>query len=169
MTTKQATKTITIERQLKAPPAEVWRLWTTKAGIESWWGPPGFSVVVRALDLRAGGSLEYAMTATAPEQAAFMKRAGMPLTTETRLTYTEVTAPSRLAYINHVDFIPDVATYDTGTVVELVAVDGGTRLTVTIDAMHNDEWTARATMGWELEIGKLIALLAATDTAGRPA
>lgn len=160
----KATKTITIERHLKAIPTEVWRLWTTKAGIESWWGPPGFTVVVRSLDLRAGGGLHYAMTATAPEQAAFMKRAGMSLTTETRLTYTEVTAPNRLAYVNHIDFVPDVATYDTGTVVEIAAVDGGTRLTVTIDAMHNDEWTNRATMGWELEIGKLMALIEATST-----
>lgn len=37
------------------------------------------------------------MTATAPEQVAFMNRAGMPLSTECRITYTEVSPPSRVA------------------------------------------------------------------------
>jgi hypothetical protein len=30
---------------------------------------------------------------------------------------------------------------------------------MTFDAMHNDEWTSRATMGWESELGKLATAL----------
>jgi uncharacterized protein YndB with AHSA1/START domain len=67
------------------PPSTSWTLWTTKAGIESWWGPEGFNVTVTSLDLRPGGELVYLMTATAPEQVAFMKRAGMPISTECRV------------------------------------------------------------------------------------
>src|ERR1700694_3763995 len=78
---------ITLERTYEASLEDVWDLWTTKEGIESWWGPEGFTVKVRKLDLRPGGALEYAMIATGPNQIEFMKRAGMPLTTEARVTF----------------------------------------------------------------------------------
>ena len=35
---------ITLERTYKASLQDVWDMWTTKDGIESWWGPDGFSV-----------------------------------------------------------------------------------------------------------------------------
>ena len=81
---------ITLERTYGASPDDVWALCTTREGIESWWGPEGFSAKVHALDLKPGGELRYAMTAVDPDQVAFMRNAGMPLTTETRLTYAEV-------------------------------------------------------------------------------
>jgi uncharacterized protein YndB with AHSA1/START domain len=46
-----------IERTYAASIDETWALWTTKAGIESWWGPEGFDVTVISLDLRPGGQL----------------------------------------------------------------------------------------------------------------
>ena len=61
---------ITLERTYKASLQDVWDLWTTKEGIESWWGPDGFSVKVRKLDLRPGGELHYALTATAPRRSS---------------------------------------------------------------------------------------------------
>jgi uncharacterized protein YndB with AHSA1/START domain len=81
---------ITLERTYQASPKDVWDLWTTRDGIESWWGPEGFAVRVRKLDLRPGGELRYAMTAVGPDQVEFMKHAGMPLTTEARLTYDAI-------------------------------------------------------------------------------
>ena len=103
---------VTLERTFKAPIEDVWDLWTTKDGIESWWGPEGFAVKVRKLDLRPGGELLYAMTATAPDQIEFMKKAGMPLTTESRVIYTEVVPPRRLAYSQLADFIPGIRSGD---------------------------------------------------------
>src|SRR5581483_11632459 len=38
---------------------DLWELWTTKEGFESWWGPQGFRVQVHKLDLREGGELLY--------------------------------------------------------------------------------------------------------------
>jgi uncharacterized protein YndB with AHSA1/START domain len=76
MTTER--KRITLERTWQATTEEVWDLWTTREGIESWWGPEGFRVEVRALDLRPGGELHCAMNAAAQETIAFMKREGMP-------------------------------------------------------------------------------------------
>jgi uncharacterized protein YndB with AHSA1/START domain len=150
-----------IERTYAASIDECWALWTTKAGIESWWGPEGFDVTVTSLNLRAGGQLVYLMTATAAEQVAFMKRAGMPLSTETRVTYTEVSPPNRLAYKTLADFVPDVTPYGVATVVELRAIADGVKLTIMFDAMHDDLWTERARAGHESQMRKLDALLAA--------
>ena len=150
-----------IQRSYAASIDEAWALWTTKSGIESWWGPEGFDVAVTSLDLRPGGELVYVMTAAAPEQVAFMKRARMPLSTKCRVTYTEVVPPGRLAYKTLADFIPGVEPYEVATVVELEAADGGVRLVISFDAMHDDIWTERARAGHESQMRKLDALLAA--------
>ena len=164
-TTAQAQ--FSIERTYAASIDEAWALWTTKAGIESWWGPEGFDVTVTSLDLHPGGDLFYLMTAVAPEQVAFMKRAGMPLSTECRVTYTEVSPPSRLAYKTLADFVSGVAPYEVATVVELKGTADGVKLTITIDAMHDDVWTERARAGHESQMRKLDAVLATQDKAAR--
>ena len=43
---------VVIERTYRAQAEELWDLWTTKTGFESWWGPEGFRVEV-ALALAA--------------------------------------------------------------------------------------------------------------------
>jgi uncharacterized protein YndB with AHSA1/START domain len=148
-----------IERTYAAPIDQAWELWTTKAGIESWWGPEGFDVGVTSLDLRPGGELIYLMTATAPEQVGFMKQAGMPLSTECKVVYTEVTPPTRLAYKTLADFVPNVAPYEVATVVELRSEGEGVKVIITFDAMHDDIWTERARAGHESQMRKLDALL----------
>jgi len=152
---------IKIERTYKATIEEVWELWTTKEGIESWWGPDGFSVKVHKIDLRPGGELLYAMTAIAPPQVEFMKKAGMPLTTQAQVTYTEIVPRQRLAYTHLADFIPGVEPYDVATMVELHPSSQGVRMVLTFDAMHDEEWTKRAVMGYENELGKLAKVLEA--------
>lgn len=150
-----------IKRDYVGSIEEVWALWTTKSGIESWWGPEGFAVAVTSLDLRPGGQLIYLMTAEAPEQIAFMKAAGMPLTSECKVTYTEVSPMSRLAYKTLADFVPGVAPYEVGTVVELKQVADQVQLVITFDAMHDDVWTQRARAGHESQLRKLDALVSA--------
>ena len=150
---------ITIERTYNASIGEVWALWTTNEGIESWWGPDGFAVHVRSLDLRPGGELRYAMTATAQPQVEFMKKAGMPLTNEHLIVYTEVQPPRRLAYSHLVDFIPGTDSYEVAMLVELHETPRGVRMVLTIDRMHDEVWTERAIVGWGIELGKLAKLL----------
>lgn len=154
------TERITIERTYDAPLEDVWELWTTKDGIESWWGPEGFSVEVHAMELHTGGELHYAMTATEPAQIAYMESAGMPLTHEVRMTYVEVTPPRRLVFDNLVDFVPGVEPYAVTAVLELEPAAEGVHLTLLLDPMHDADWTQRAAMGWESELGKLERLLA---------
>ena len=154
-TTNANRRKITLARTYEASLEDIWSLWTTKAGLESWWGPEGFTVKVRKLDLRPEGELLYAMTATGPSQIEFMKRSGMPLTTEARLTYTEVSPMQRLAYIHLVDFIPEVEAYDVATVVEFYAERNRVQMVVHLDAMHSDEWMQRAISGWESQLSKV--------------
>lgn len=160
MTAAKARAQFSIERTYSASVEDAWALWTSKQGIESWWGPEGFAVTVQTMDLRPGGALTYLMTATAPEQVAFMQKAGMPLSTPCRITFTEVTAPTRLAYTTLTDFVPGVEPYEVATVVELKPVPEGVRMVVTFDAMHDDLWTERARAGHESQLRKLDAIMA---------
>jgi uncharacterized protein YndB with AHSA1/START domain len=152
-------KHIIIERRFDAAMEDVWDLWTTKEGIESWWGPDGFRVEVIELELRPGGQLFYAMTAVAEPQISFMKQSGMPLTTRTRLTYKEVSRHQRLVYVNHVDFVPGVATYEVAQTVDFFETANGVRLVLTLDPMHDEIWTQRMAAGWENELGKLAKVI----------
>lgn len=163
---KKATSTnqrahFSIERTYAATMDEIWDLWTTKSGIESWWGPEGFDVTVTSIDLKSGGQLVYLMTATAPQQVAFMERQGMPLSTVCKVTYVEVSPPYRLAYNTLTDFVPDVSPYEVSTVVELQATIDGVKITITSEAMHDHVWTERARAGHESQLRKLDTLMAA--------
>ncbi|HEY3588036.1 MAG TPA: SRPBCC domain-containing protein [Myxococcaceae bacterium] len=152
---------LSLERAFTNPIDEVWELWTTKAGIESWWGPEGFSVAVRELDLRPGGRLVYVMSATGRDQIEYMKKSGMPLTTEQHVVYEEVAPPRRLLFRSLADFIPGVEPYEVDTLVELHEVAGGVRMVLSFEAMHDEHWTNLMVMGKEGEVRRLEALLAA--------
>ena len=147
-------KKTTLERTYDASIDDVWELWTTKEGIESWWGPEGFTTTVKTLEARPGGRLVYVMRATAAEIVAGMKAAGMPLETEAHATFGEIVEKKRLSLRHTVDFA-GVAPYEIETVVELHATGGSVRMVVTFEAMHDETWTARAIQGWESQLRKV--------------
>ena len=159
MTDKSAPASIVIERRYAARAADLWALWTTPEGLESWWGPPGFAVTVEQMDLRAGGTLRYTMRAIAPKMVAFMQKNGMPTATLAEVVYDQVTPQTRLTYRHLVDFVPGHAPYHTSMAVDLLPDGDAILMRLTFDRMHNSEWTERQRMGWELELGKLKAVL----------
>ena len=148
-----------LKRTYSATPEEVWELWTTAAGIESWWAPDGFEVKVDKLELRPGGELVYTMTATAPEQIEFMRNAGMPLNTQSRKTLTEIDAPRRIAYDSLVDFVPGVEPYTFSTTVDIEPTDSGAAVTMTVEEMNDEEWTQRLLAGRANELDNLAKLV----------
>ena len=149
-------KQITMERTFVATLEEVWDLWTTKEGIESWWGPPGFEVVVNQIELRVGGALEYVMSAVGAEQIAFMKQANQPLSMTLKARYTLVNPKRVAAWMNLADFIPGVEPYEVETRLEHTPEGRDTtRVDLHLDAMHNEFYTQMAQQGWEAELGKL--------------
>ena len=151
---------LTLERKFDAPPEDVWDLWTTKDGIESWMGPDGFTVSVSELDVRPGGALVYAMTAVGMDQVEYMTKAGMPLVTVQKVRFVEVEPPRRLVYKDLADFVPGVEPYEVETIVEMHPTDGGTHLVLSFDAMHDYNWTEMSRLGRESELRKLEELLA---------
>ncbi len=162
-TSAPARAKFSICRSYRASIDDVWEFWTDRSGIEAWWGPEGFEVRVASLDLRPGGTLDYVMTAVGDEQVAFMRQAGMPLSTDCRVTYTEVTPPRRLAYTTLTDFVPGIEPYEVATVVELEESGGIVEVVITFDAMHDQVWTERMRAGNEGQLRKLDALLELFD------
>lgn len=155
MTTAADPHKVRIDLDYPASAGRIWELWTTASGIESWWAPDGFTVRVDALDLRPDGTLTYTMTATGPEQAAFMEGAGLPLSTTSTKTFTVVEPQRRLGYTTLADFIPGVTPYEFLTDVELTPTDTGVHVTMTVDAMHDEEWTQRLVAGRQNELANL--------------
>lgn len=149
-----------IERVIAATPARVWELWTTPKGISRWWAPDGFRTDVTTLELWPGGELVYTMTAVAPEQVAFMEQNGMPLATESRKYFTEVTEPTRLGYRSVIDFVPDHEPYEQLTEIVLEPVEDGTRVEMRVEALHDEMWTQRLLAGRANELDNLVALVA---------
>jgi len=148
-------QSIKIQRTFRSSLEEIWGLWTTKEGIESWWGPEGFSTEVRRLEVRPGGRFEYAMTATDPAQINALRAMGLPLTSVAKGSYLEVLPRRRLAYRTLVDFIPGVDPYAVATIVELHPVTRGVKLVLTQDAMHDKRWTEMSRAGFESQLKKL--------------
>ena len=73
-----------LKRTYDASPELIWELLTTTAGLEQWWAPDGFETRVSELELRPGGQVRYTMPATGPEQVAFMRDTGNPLSAEVK-------------------------------------------------------------------------------------
>ena len=142
-----------LERTYNAPAELVWELLTTAAGLQEWWAPDGFETRVSELELTPGGQLRYTMTATAPEQIAFMRNTGNPVSTELRKTFTEVAPPTRLAYLSVIDFVPDHEPYEHLTTIDIEPAGDRTNVVMTVDPLHEETWTQqhRAHRGSELD------------------
>jgi len=130
-----------LERTYDAPAELIWELWTTAAGLEEWWTPDGFETRVSEIELRPGGQLRYTMTATAPQQIAFVRNLGMPLSNEFRRTFTELSPPTRLAYLSVIDFVPDHEPYEHLTTIDIARAGDRTNVVMTLDPLHDENWT----------------------------
>jgi uncharacterized protein YndB with AHSA1/START domain len=165
MTTATAHATqasIKFERRYESAVVEdLWDLWTTKRGFESWWGPKGFRVEVRKLELRVGGELLYDMIAAAPEEIAAMERMNMPKTHETRGTFTRIEPFKHLEITHLIDFIPGVQPYENRIRVEFSKTGNSAEMVITLQPHHDPEWTRMAKMGLESQLTKVPAALAA--------
>ena len=59
-----------------------------------------------------------------------------------------------------VDFVPGVEPYEFETAVDFDQAADGVRTVMTVEPMHDDEWTQRLTMGRENELDNLAKLIA---------
>ena len=144
-----------VERTYRARAQEVWDLWTTKEGFESWWGPVGFRVEVHTLEARVGGALHYDMIADTAEMREAMKKMGQPTSHETRGTFTELAPLKRLSITHVIDFLPGVKPYESTMTVELSPSGASVRMVVTLDGMHDEQFTKMQLEGFTSQLTKL--------------
>ncbi len=148
-----------LERTYDAPAELIWEVLTTAAGIEEWWAPEGFETRVSELELRPGGQVRYTMTATGPEQVAFVRSLGMPLSNEFRRTFTEVAPPTRLAYRSLIDFVPGHEPYEHLTTIDIEPDGDRTNVIMTVDPLHEGTWTQEYLEHRSDELGNLEAAI----------
>ena len=146
---------VVVERVYRARVEELWALWTTKAGFESWWGPEGFRVEVHVLEAREGGALEYDMIADALEAIAAMKSMGQPLSHCTRGTYAEFRPHQRLKLVHLIDFVPGSEPYESLIEVDFSAVGENARMVVTLHPHLDPHWTRMSVLGFGSQLTKL--------------
>lgn len=147
---------IVIERTYKSEPEELWALWTTKEGFESWWGPEDFRADVRRIDANPGGALHYDMVAATPAMEAAMKNMGQPTSTECRGHFSEFRPCERLVLTQVIDFLPGVQPYDSTMEVDFIpASEGHVRMIVTLSQMHDAQTTQMQRNGFTSQLSKL--------------
>ena len=144
-----------IERTYSARVEELWALWTTKAGFESWWGPEGFRVEVQTLQPRGGGTLDYDMIADAPDAIAAMQRLGQPLSHATHGRFAEFEPHRRLTLVHMIDFIQGVEPYESVIEVDFHALGDQVRMMVTLHPHRDPHWTRMSSEGFRSQLTKL--------------
>jgi len=88
MTVAVQSKDFVISRVFDAPRELMWRYFTDPAHMKQWWGPKGSKVIASDMDLRAGGTYHYGMTA--PDGSTMW---GL-------FTYREIMPRERLVFVN---------------------------------------------------------------------
>jgi uncharacterized protein YndB with AHSA1/START domain len=160
-------KKVVVERTYLATVEDIWALWTTKEGFESWWGPEGFRVEVHQMDARLGGALSYDMIADTPEMIREMKKMGQPPSHGTRGQFSELKLHQRLALTHVIDFLPGVKPYDSTMVMELFPLGDRVRMVVTLNPMHAPEFTKMSAEGFGSQLKKLDRRFDSVATASR--
>jgi hypothetical protein len=89
------------------------------------------------------------------------KKANMPTSHGTRGTFVDIVPLQRLEIAHLIDFIPGTRPYENRTRVEFFPAGTSVRMVITTEEHPDKVWTQRATAGWESQLTKLPAALAA--------
>lgn len=133
-----------IERIYQTSVKELWWLWTTKEGLESWWGGEGSRVQVHTIEAREGGTLHYDMRVVEPVETDTTHRMGLAPATSVRARFTQFRPYQRLTLTHIIDFVPGVRPYESMITVEFFPAGHTVRMVTTIEPMHNREFTETA-------------------------
>ena len=156
-TTTRGDAKFVFDRTYRATQKEVWELWTTKEGFESWWGPRGFRADVHEIEARVGGVLRYDMVADTPEMVEAMARMGQPPLHAVHARFTALTPRTHLVLTSVIDFLHGVAPYENDIVVDLSQDGDRVRMVVALTGMHTPEMSGMQRQGMESQLTKLDA------------
>lgn len=81
---------LTITRLIKAPPAIVWKAWSTPEHLAKWWIPAPIECQVVKLDLRPGGGFETRMREDEGDFQPHVQACFLEVVPEARLVWTTV-------------------------------------------------------------------------------
>jgi uncharacterized protein YndB with AHSA1/START domain len=84
-------RTLTVTRFVGAPRNIVYEAWTEPQHLTHWWGPRGFTITIKSIDVRPGGSWVYMMHG--PDGVDYPNK----------IVYSEVVRPERLVYVHSGD------------------------------------------------------------------
>ena len=144
-----------IERTFRATVEELWDLWTTKEGFESWWPPEGFRTEVHSIEPCLNGKLSYDMIAETPEMVAVMKELGLPISHIESARFSEYRPFERLVFAIRMDFLPGIEPYEGMLMVDFIPSGEWVRMVVTLNPMHDEEFTKKASEGLESQFRNL--------------
>jgi uncharacterized protein YndB with AHSA1/START domain len=81
---------LTITRFIKAPPAVIWKAWSTPEHLAKWWIPAPIECKVIKLDLRPGGGFETRMREGAGDFQPHVEGCFLDIVPASRLVWTTV-------------------------------------------------------------------------------
>jgi uncharacterized protein YndB with AHSA1/START domain len=156
--------TIRFERVYDASIEDVWALWTTKEGLEEWFGPEGMRFEVSVLEPWVGGAFDHVMTAVGTEQVAYLANLDRPLSVWVSGRFLEIVRHRKLRIRFDMDFVPDVESYPYDMLVELHAEAGRVRMVLTADRHPDPEMTRGAILGFTSQLQRFDLAVAARAT-----
>lgn len=147
---------LTITRFINAPPALVWKAWSTPDHLAKWWIPAPIECQVVKLDLRPGGGFETRMREGAGEFQPHLDACFLDVVPEARLVFTTVLSEG---------WQPVEPWLALTATLTMQAEGAGTRYAARVLHRTPDDARKHADMGFEDGWGTAIGQLAAV--AGR--
>lgn len=151
---------VVIERVFRAPPAQIWLMWTEPAHFAAWYGPGGAAIPVIHMDVRVGGKRLLCMEVTTPKGAMQMWFAGeyLEVIENQRLAYTDSMADENGNVLSPEQAgMPQGHPTTTEVHVELESIGSGTTMVLTHIGIPAGSPGAA---GWTMALDKLAAAVA---------
>jgi len=147
---------LTIDRYIKAPPALVWKAWSTPEHLEKWWIPAPIEGRVDKLDLRPGGGFVTRMREGDGDFQSHLDACFLDVEPGARLVFTTMLTEG---------WRPTAPWLALTAIITFAAEDEGTRYAARV--LHKDAGDARTheEMGFQNGWGTVIGQLA--DYAAR--
>lgn len=125
---------VLITREFDAPRRLVYKAWTTPELIKRWWSGDRGEVTITEVDLRAGGTWRYVMTANGGFEVAFHGE------------YREIVPGERIVSTEIFEGMPEAEAVVTATFTEN---DGRTTLTMLVQHATREQRDAHINSGME--------------------
>jgi uncharacterized protein YndB with AHSA1/START domain len=133
---------ITVIREYRVPPEQVWEAWTNPELVAQWFGSPGYTLESIDMDLRRGGRFEKRFRTDEGERFVVSGE------------YQEVAPVTRLVYTwnsNRAEF----GVADSVVTLELEAIEQGTRLTLRHEGLTGEPVMRKHEIGWTRNLDQL--------------